>query len=41
MDVLDLSLILSIISCSLVGGFIFTYAIVLCQAYQTLMIKTF
>ena len=41
MDVLDISLILSIISCSLVGGFILHMQLWLCQAYQTLMIKTF
>ena len=42
MDALDISLILSILSCGLVGGFIFTYAIVVMrQAYQTLIIETF
>ena len=41
MDVLDISLILSIISCSLVGGFIFTYAIVVMPGLSKLNDKDF
>ena len=41
MDVLDISLILSIISCSLVGGFIFTYAIVVMPGLSNLNDKDF
>ena len=41
MDGLDLSLILSIISCSLVGGFIFTYAIVVMPGLSKLNDKDF
>ena len=41
MDVLDTSLILSIISCSLVGGFIFTYAIVVMPGLSNLNDKDF
>ena len=36
MDVLDISLIFSILSCSLVGGFIFTYAIVVMPGLRDL-----
>ena len=41
MDVLDISLILSILSCSLVGGFIFTYAIVVMPGLSNLNDKDF
>ena len=41
MDVLDISLIFSILSCSLVGGFIFTYAIVVMPGLSTLNDKDF
>ena len=41
MDVLDISLILSILSCSLVGGFIFTYAIVVMPGLSKLNDKDF
>ena len=41
MDLLDISLIFSIISCSLVGGFIFTYAIVVMPGLSNLNDKVF
>ena len=41
MDLLDISLIFSIISCSLVGGFIFTYAIVVMPGLSNLKDKEF
>ena len=41
MDVLDISLILSILSCSLVGGFIFTYAVVVMPGLSNLNDKDF
>ena len=41
MDVLYISLILSILSCSLVGGFIFTYAIVVMPGLSKLNDKDF
>ncbi|MDA9673588.1 DUF1772 domain-containing protein [Paracoccaceae bacterium] len=41
MDVLDLSLILSILSCSLVSGFIFTYAIVVMPGLSNLNNRDF
>ena len=41
MDLLDISLIFSIISCSLVGGFIFTYAIVVMPGLSNLADKEF
>ena len=41
MDVLDISLILSILSCSLAGGFIFTYAIVVMPGLSNLNDKDF
>ena len=41
MDVLDISLIFSILSCSLVGGFIFTYAIVVMPGLSNLNDKDF
>ena len=41
MDVLDISLILSILSCGLVGGFIFTYAIVVMPGLSNLNDKDF
>ena len=41
MDVLDISLILSIISCSLVARFIFTYAIVVMPDLSNLNDKDF
>ena len=41
MDVLDISLIFSILSCSLVGGFIFTYAIVFMPGLSKLSDKDF
>ena len=41
MDVLDIFLILSILSCSLVGGFIFTYAIVVMPGLSNLNDKDF
>ena len=41
MDVLDISLIFSILSCSLVGGFIFTYAIVVMPGLSNLNDKNF
>ena len=41
MDVLDISLILSILSCSLVSGFIFTYAIVVMPGLSNLNDKDF
>ena len=41
MDVLDISLIISILSCSLVGGFIFTYAIVVMPGLSKLNDKDF
>ena len=41
MEVLDISLILSIIFCSLVGGFIFTYAIVVMPGLSNLNDKDF
>ena len=41
MEVLDISLILSILSCSLVGGFIFTYAIVVMPGLSNLNDKDF
>ena len=41
MDMLDISLILSILSCSLVGGFIFTYAIVVMPGLSKLNDKDF
>ena len=41
MDVLDISLIFSILSCGLVGGFIFTYAIVVMPGLSKLNDKDF
>jgi len=41
MDLLDISLIFSILSCSLVGGFIFTYAIVVMPGLSKLNDKDF
>jgi uncharacterized membrane protein len=41
MDALDISLIFSILSCSLVGGFIFTYAIVVMPGLSKLNDKDF
>ena len=41
MDVLDISLILSIITCSLVGGFIFTYAVIVMPGFSNLNDKDF
>ena len=41
MDVLNISLIFSILSCSLVGGFIFTYAIVVMPGLSKLNDKDF
>ena len=41
MDVLDISLIFSILSCSLVSGFIFTYAIVVMPGLSKLNDKDF
>ena len=41
MDLLDISLIFSILSCSLVGGFIFTYAIVVMPGLSNLKDKDF
>ena len=41
MDVLDILLIFSILSCSLVGGFIFTYAIVVMPGLSKLNDKDF
>ena len=41
MDALDISLIFSILSCSLVGGFIFTYAIVVMPGLSNLNDKDF
>ena len=41
MDVLDISLILSILSCSLAGGFIFTYAIVVMPGLSKLNDKDY
>ena len=41
MDVLDISLIFSILSCSLVSGFIFTYAIVVMPGLSNLNDKDF
>ena len=41
MDVLDISLIFSILSCSLVGGFIFTYAIIVMPGLSNLNDKDF
>ena len=41
MDVLDISLIFSILPCSLVGGFIFTYAIVVMPGLSKLNDKDF
>ena len=41
MDVLDISLIFSILFCSLVGGFIFTYAIVVMPGLSNLNDKDF
>ena len=41
MDVLDISLIFSTLSCSLVGGFIFTYAIVVMPGLSKLNDKDF
>ena len=41
MDVLDISLIFSILSCSLVGGFIFTYASVVMPGLSKLNDKDF
>ena len=41
MDALDISLILSILSCGLVGGFIFTYAIVVMPGLSNLNDKDF
>ena len=41
MDLLDISLIFSITSCSLVGGFIFTYAIVVMPGLSKLNDKDF
>lgn len=41
MDVLDISLIFSILSCNLVGGFIFTYAIIVMPGLSKLNDKDF
>ena len=41
MDVLDISLIFSILSCNLVGGFIFTYAIIVMPGLSNLNDKDF
>ena len=41
MDLLDVALIFSILSCSLVGGFIFTYAIVVMPGLSNLSDKDF
>ena len=41
MDALDISLILSILSCGLVGGFIFTYAIVVMPGLSNLNNRDF
>ena len=41
MDMLDISLIFSILSCSLVGGFIFTYAVVVMPGLSNLNDKDF
>ena len=41
MDLLDISLVSSILSCSLVGGFIFTYAIVVMPGLSNLNDKDF
>ena len=41
MDLLDISLLFSIISCSLAGGFIFTYAIVVMPGLSNLNDKVF
>ena len=41
MDVLDISLIFSILSCSLAGGFIFTYSIVVMPGLSNLNDKDF
>jgi uncharacterized membrane protein len=41
MDVLDISLIFSILSCSLVGAFIFTYAIIVMPGLSNLNDKDF
>ena len=41
MDVLNISLIFSILSCSLVGGFIFTYAIIVMPGLSNLNDKDF
>ena len=41
MDLLDVALIFSILSCSLVGGFIFTYAIVVMPGLSSLSDKDF
>ena len=41
MDLLDVALIFSILSCSLVGGFIFTYAIVVMPGLSSLSDKGF
>ena len=41
MDKLDISLIVSILSCSLVGGFIFTYAVVVMPGLSKLNDKDF
>ena len=41
MDLLDVALIFSILSCSLVGGFIFTYAIVVMPGLSSLRDKDF
>ena len=41
MDVLDISLVFSILSCCLVGGFIFTYAIVVMPGLSKLNDKDF
>ena len=41
MDLLDVALIFSILSCSLVGGFMFTYAIVVMPGLSSLSDKDF
>ena len=41
MDILDISLVFSILSCNLVGGFIFTYAIVVMPGLSILNDKDF
>ena len=41
MDLLDISLIFSILSCSLVGGFIFMYAIIVMPGFSNLNDKDF